>query len=360
MTLISAFMLTSCTGTTETPDVSTGNESQTTTTSQGTPVSASSTPTPAPTLPPTPTPEPGPAKVILSNSADSKGNTHFASSHYGLNITYTGEYITVMNYTTMMKHGDDIALVPEAVEGFEYQAEDLQYYNGLLYYLLYDWDNGVYYLYSYDFKNEPVKVCNSSVYHYEFLNGKIYFTKEFVQGPIYSMDSNGGSEMQITTMRAHSFVIDGQALYFYATDAGTAPGLVKYNLSTNEETTVVFPFYSHNYLVHNGYVYYVLDGTAYRSIHRMSLTDQTVSDIWIEMTDYTISLNISDGMLYILSGSSIYESSLDGSGRTKVYENPDSFTSGLYIFGDRIYATDGYSIIMVEKDGLNPVEFPFN
>jgi hypothetical protein len=322
--------------------------------------SPETTATPEPTATPTPepTPEPGTAKVNLSNSPDSTGNTHYSSAHYGMNVAYGNGYITLMNYMTMLKHGADMKSEPEVIGGFEMQAEDLQFINGLLYFLNYDSSNGVYYLYSYDFENAPVKVSDSTVYHYEFINGTIYFTKEFVQGPIYSMSPDGSGEKQLTDMRAHSFVNDGRALYFYATDAGTAPGLVKYDIATGEESTVVFPFYSHNYLVHGGYVYYVIDGT-YRSIHRMSLAGQSVEDIWLENTDYTISLNISDGELYILSGSSIYKSGLDGSNRTKLYENPDSLQSGLYIFGDRIYCTDGAFYQVILTDGSEYVEFQF-
>ncbi|MDX1359419.1 MAG: DUF5050 domain-containing protein [Clostridia bacterium] len=313
-------------------------------------------PTPEPT--PEPTSELGPASVNLVNSPDSTGNTHHASSHYGLHITYNDEHVIIMNYMTMLQHGADINAEPEASEGFDFQAEDLQYFNGLLYFLYYDSNNGVYYLYSYDFENSPVKVSDSTVYHYEIVNGTVYFTKEFVQGPLFSMNIDGSGETQLTSMRAHSFVNDGQSLYFYATDAGTAPGLVKYDLTTGEETTAVFPFYSHNYLVHGGYAYYVIDGT-YRSIHRINLSDQTVEDIWLEIPDYTISLNITDGELYILSGNSIYKSDLDGSNMMKIYENPDSLQSGLYIFGDRIYCTDGAYYQIVKTDGSEYAEYSF-
>lgn len=362
--LIFALMFTACSDVTDGPSdspVSSSSPSNTsepaqsaqpTADNQQTPApSTSQTPQTTPEATPEPTPEPGPVKVYLENSPDSTGNSHFASSHYGLNISYTGEYITLMNYMTMFLHGDDIYNVPEKIEGFELQAEDLQFHNGLLYFLNYDWDNGVYYLYSYDFENEPAKVTDSTVYHYEFINGTIYFTKEFVQGPIYSMSSDGSGEKQLTTMRAHSFVNDGQALYFYATDAGTAPGLVKYDLGTNEETTVVFPFYSHNYMVHGGYVYYVLDTGTYRSIHRMSLSDQSVEDIWLEMTDYSISLNISDGNLFILAGDGVYKGKLNGSDRVKILEANDYLQSGLYIFGNRIYCTDGGFVYCTLADG---------
>ncbi|MCK5759218.1 MAG: DUF5050 domain-containing protein [Clostridiales bacterium] len=362
VTLILALLLTSCTGTSETQTPIPGGETQSSTSTEVTTSEPASTPilTTEPTPSPTPTPEPGSAKVQLSNSPDSTGNTHFASSHYGLHIAYGNELISMMNYLTILQHGDDIYLLPDSIEDFEYQAEDLQFYSGLLYFLIYDWDNGVYYLYSYDFDNEPVKVSDSTVYHYEFINGKIYFTKEFVQGPIFAMDTNGGSEMQISTMRAHSFVHDDQALYFYATDAGTAPGLVKYDLATNEESIVEFPFYSHNYHVHNGYVYYALDGGTYRSIHRMSLSDQTVTDIWVEMTDWTISMNISDGALYMLVGDSVYKSNLDGSGRTKILQAEDNLQTGLYVFGDRIYCADGAFVYCTLTDGSEVSMFSFN
>jgi len=362
VTLILALLFTSCNGASEIQTPLPDGETQTSMPSETTTSEPASTPIPTieSTPSPTPTPEPGPAKVQLLNSPDSTGNTHFASSHYGLHITYGNELISVMNYLTILQHGDDIYLLPDSIKDFEYQAEDLQFYTGLLYFLLYDWDNSVYYLYSYDYDNEPVKISDSTVYHYEFINGKIYFTKEFYQGPIFSMDLNGGSEMQISTMRAHSFVHSEQAVYFYATDAGTAPGLVKYDLATNEETTVVFPFYSHNYLVHNGYVYYALDGGTYRSIHRMSLSDQTVTDIWVEMTDWTISMNISDGVLYMLVGDSIYKSNLDGSGRTEILKAEDNLQSGLYIFGDRIYCADYDFIYCSKTDGSEVSMFSFN
>lgn len=360
VTLILALLLTSCNGVSETQTPIAGGE--TLTPSEATSSEPASTPMPTmePTPSPTPTPEPGPAKVQLLNSPDSTGNTHFAASHYGLHITYGNDLISMMNYLTILRHGDDIYSLPKSIEDFEYQAEDLQFYNGLLYFLLYDWDNSVYYLYSYDYINEPIKISDSSVYHYEFINDKIYFTKEFVQGPIFAMDPNGGSEMQISTMRAHSFVNEGNAIYFYATDAGTAPGLVKYDLATNEETIVVFPFYSHNYHVHNGYVYYALDGGTYRSIHRMSLSDQTVTDIWVEMTDWTISMNISDGDLYMLVGDSVYKSNLDGSGRTKILMAEDNLQTGLYIFGDRFYCADGTFVYCAFTDGTEVSMFSLN
>ena len=364
ITLILALVFTSCTGTSETPAATDGSKPlETTDQPQNTGAPAATTETPVtsePTPAPESTPEPGPSKVTLTNSPDSTGNTNHASSHYGLHIAYGQEMVTVMSYMTMFNHGGEITRIPDKVEGFELQAEDLQYYNGLLYFLLYDWDNGVYYLYSYDFDSEPVKVSDSTVYHYEFINGKIYFTKEFVQGPIFAMDPNGGSEIQISTMRAHSFVHDDQALYFYATDAGTAPGLIKYDLATNDETTVVFPFYSHNYLVHSGYVYYAIDSGTYRSIHRMSLSNQTVSDIWVEMTDWTISMNISDSVLYMLVGDSVYKSDLDGSGRTEILKAEDNLQSGLYIFGDRIYCADGAFVYCTLTDGSEVSMFAFN
>ncbi len=357
--LVFALLLTSCSPVVE---QSTESPSQSVTPSKTNEPAQTTAPEPtsAPTVTPAPTPEPGQAQVVLSNSSDSTGNTHYASSHYGLHLTYTGEYVTLMNYVTMLQHGEDIYSVPEVIEGFELPAEDIQFNNGLLYFLNYDWDNGVYYLYTYDFENEPTKVSDSTVYHYEFINGLIYFTKEFVQGPIYSMNPDGSGEKQVSIMRAHSFVSDGQALYFYATDAGTAPGLVKYNLGTNEESTIVFPFYSHNYLVHSGYVYYVLDTGIYRSIHRMSLSNQSVTDIWIEMTDYTITLNVSDGMLYMLAGDSVYKSSLDGSGRVKIFQADDFLQSSLYIYGDRAYCTDGMFVYCTLTDGSEVSVFSYN
>ncbi|MCD6321894.1 MAG: DUF5050 domain-containing protein, partial [Clostridiales bacterium] len=358
---ILALLLTSCNGAAETQTPITGGKTQTSTPAEVTGSEPASTPMSIiePTPSPTPTPEPGLAKVQLLNSPDSTGNTHFASSHYGLHIAYGNDLISMMNYLTILQHGDDIYLLPDSIEDFEYQAEDLQFYNGILYFLIYDWDNSVYYLYSYDFDNEPVKVSDSAVYHYEFINGKIYFRKEFTQGPIFSMDPNGGNEIQISTMRAHNFVHSEQAIYFFATDAGTAPGLVKYDLTTNEETTVVFPFYSHNYLVHNGYVYYTLDSGNYRSIHRMALSDQSETDIWVEMTDWTISMNISDGALYMLVGDSIYKSNLDGSGRIKIFMAEDNLQTGLYIFGDRIYCADGAFVYCTLTDGSEVSMFAF-
>jgi Tol biopolymer transport system component len=258
-----------------------------------------------------------------------------------------------------MRHGEAIGQAPVVIEGFGYQGEDVQSYNGKLYFLMYDFNNGVYYLYSYDYESPPVKVTQSTVYHYEFVGSTIYYTKDFVQGPIYAMNIDGSGEKQLTQMRAHSFSIDGGSIYFYATDAGTAPGLVRYNIASGEETTVVFPFFSHNYLVFEGYAYYVNDGT-YRSIHRVNLSNQAVEDLWVEISDYTISLNISDGMLYILTGSGIYKSNLDGSGRSLVYEADESLQTGIYIFGDRIYVTDGYDIIVVDKNNGSSHSYPMN
>jgi len=315
------------------------------------------TASPGPSSEPTPEPESAVSKVTLTNSSDSTGNFQYQAAHYGLHIAYTGEYIELMSYMTLLQHGGDIAAEPVVLEGFEYQAEDLQSYNGRLYFLQYDFDNGVYYLYSYDYENPPVKVTDSTVYHYEFIDGRIYYTKDFVQGPIYSMAIDGSDEKQLTQMRAHSFASEGNSLYFYATDAGTAPGLVKYNISTGEETTVVFPFYSHNYLIHGGYAYYVNEGT-YRSIHRVNLANQTVEDLWLEISDYTISMNISDGMLYILTSSGIYKSNTDGSGRTLLYEAVEYLQTGLYIFGDRIYVTDGYDVIVIDRDDGTSYSYP--
>ena len=360
-------MLTACSGTSEslTPaptPVGTGKPTATANPNMSDEPASTleSTQEPTPTPTPEPTPEPGPANVSLVNSPDSTGNTHYAASHYGLHITYGNELVTVMNYMIMFRHGADHAKVPDKVEEFEFQAEDLQYFNGLLYFLNYDFNNGVYYMYSYDFENPPVKIGDTTVYHYEFINGTIYFTKEFVQGPIYSMNPDGSGETQVTTMRAHSFVHEGSNIYFYATDAGTAPGLVQYNLATNEESTIVFPFYSHNYLVHGGYVYYSLDSGSYRSIHRMSISDQNVEDIWLEMTDFTISLNISDGDLYLLVGDSVYKSALDGGNRVKVLQADEGLQTGLYIFGNRIYCADYSFIYCSTTDGSELSLFSFN
>lgn len=298
-------------------------------------------------------------KVTLMNGSNSAGNTAYSASHYNLHITYTGEYVELINYTSLMRHGEAIGQAPVVIEGFEYQGEDVQSYNGKLYFLMYDYNNSVYYLYSYDYENPPAKVTQSTVYHYEFIGSTIYYTKDFVQGPIYSMNLDGSGEKQLTQMRAHSFSIDGGSIYFYATDAGTAPGLVRYNIASGEETTVVFPFFSHNYLVFEGYAYYVNDGT-YRSIHRVNLANQAVEDLWLEIGDYTVSLNISDGMLYILTSSGIYKSNPDGSGRTLVYEADESLQTGIYIFGDRIYVTDGYDIIVVDRNDGSSHSYPMN
>lgn len=362
--LISGLILTSCTGTTETAQNNADNkptENTGQTQSTDAPVATdAATAEPTPETTPEPTPEPGVTKIALTNTPDSTGNTAYSASHYGLHIAYGQEMVTVMNYMTMFNHGGEIARVPDKVEGFEYQAEDLQYYNGFLYFLIYDFDTGAYNLYKYDGENPPEKVCDSTVYHYEFINGTIYFMKEFYQGPIYSMNPDGSGETQLTTMRAHSFVNDGQSLYFYSTDAGTAPGLVKYNIGTGEETTVIFPFYSHNYLVHGGYIYYSVDSGTYRSIHRASLANQTVEDIWLEMTDFTISMNISDGMLYLLVGDSVYKSGIDGSNRVKILQAEEGLQTGLYIFGDRIYCMDYSFIYCVKTDGSETNMFSLN
>ena len=357
--LATALLFTSCTKATDNSAKPTQTEkTQTQEPTETQTPDASAEPTAEPTASPEPENE-GPEKVVLSNSGDSTGNSQYAAAHYGLHTAYNGEYINLMNYDKLLVHGNDISFAPVLVEGFTYQAEDLQYHNGLLYFLVYDFDLGAYHMYSYDYENPPAKVTESTVYHYEFINGKIYFTKEFYQGPIYSMSIDGSGETELTQMRSHGFTTDGNMIYFYSTDAGTAPGIVEYNPSTNEETIVVFPFYSHNFIAHNGYIYYVYDGT-YRSIHRVKISDQTVEDLWLEITDYTISLNISDGELYILSGYDIYKSNLDGSNRTKIFENTDSLQTGLYIFGNRIYATDGYSIIVIDRNDGTYHTFPMN
>ncbi len=319
--------------------------------------------TPSPVPSPDTTTEPdsltGIEKVVLTNGANSTGNTSFNSAHYGLHITYTGEYVTFINYTTLMQHGADLEKEPIVFQGFEYQGEDVQAYRDKLYFLMYDYEKGEYYLYSYDYENPPVKVTESTVYHYEFAGDTIYYTKEFVQGPIYSMNTDGSGEMQLTQMRAHSFVIEEGSIYFYATDAGTAPGLVKYDIATKEESILVFPFYSHNYLVSGGYAYYVNEGT-YRSIHRVNLSNQTVEDLWMEIPDYTISMNMSDGILYIHTDYAIYKCNPDGSNRTLLYESAEYLKTGMYIFGDRIYVTDEYDIIVVNKNDGTVYSYPLN
>lgn len=161
-------------------------------------------------------------------------------------------------------------------------------------------------------------------------------------------------------MRAHDFVHEGSLIYFFSTDAGTAPGLVEYNISTGEEKTVIFPFYSHNYLVHGGYVYYSIDSGSLRSIHRASISTQEVEDLWLEITDFTISLNISDGNLYMLVGDSVYKSGLDGSGRTKLLQAEDYLRTGLYIFGDRIYCMDDSFVYCQKTDGSETNMFSFS
>lgn len=195
LSLVLAAALSSCSGSSENEPSKTDAAGEPTAVPAETsePVATSPADTAEPTATPTPepTPEPGPAGVTLSNSPDSTGNTNFASSHYGLHISYENEYVTIMNYMTMFRHGADSSRTPDKVEGFDMQAEDLQYFNGLLYFLNYDFENGVYYLYSYDFENPPVKVSDSTVYHYEFIDGTIYFMKEFYQGPIYSMNTDG-------------------------------------------------------------------------------------------------------------------------------------------------------------------------
>ncbi|MFO7611384.1 MAG: DUF5050 domain-containing protein [Clostridia bacterium] len=302
--------------------------------------------------------EQGLSKVVLVNDANSTGNNHFTAAHYGLHSAYTGEYVVFVNYMTLLKHGGDHSLAPEAAEGFQYQGEGLQFHNGLLYFMLYDFNVGEYYLYSYDFEHDPVKVMNSTVYCYEFINGKLYFTKQFVQGPIFSFDMASGEERQVTEYRAHDFTSDGNDIYFYATDAGTAPGLVKYDLSTNVESTLVFPFFSHNYMVHGNYIYYVNENSATRSIHRMSMSDQSILDIAVDIYENTISLNISDGVLYILTENGIKSCGLDGGGMTTIYESEDYLSRGLHIFGDRIYFTDGSYLYMIKKDGTDSIYFP--
>ncbi|MBN2557921.1 MAG: DUF5050 domain-containing protein [Clostridia bacterium] len=313
---------------------------------------------PSPEPSPSPAAEQGISKVVLVNDANSTGNNHFTAAHYGLHSAYTGEYVVFINYMTLLRHGGDHSLAPEAVEGFQYQGEGLLFHDGLLYFMIYDFNVGEYYLYSYDFENEPVKVMDSTVYYYEFINGKLYFTKQFVQGPIFSYDMASGEERQVTKYRAHDFTSDGNDIYFYATDAGTAPGLVKYDLSTNVESTLVFPFFSHNYLVHGNYIYYVNENSATRSIHRMSMSDQSILDIEADIYENTISLNISDGILYILTENGIKSCGLDGNGMTAIYESEDYLSRGLHIFGDRIYFTDGSYLYMIKKDGTDPVYFP--
>ncbi|HRX43482.1 MAG TPA: DUF5050 domain-containing protein [Clostridia bacterium] len=357
--VVISMLLTACQDQGEKSPSSEPSESNAVTPSPAASTAPGNTPVTSQSPEPTPVPEDGVQKVILTNGSDSRGNTAFSASHYNLHITYTGEYVELVNYMSLMRHGNDIEKAPVAVDGFEYQGEDVQFYNGKLYFLLYDYNTGVYYLYSYDYENPPSKVTESTVYHYEFVGGTIYYTKEFVQGPIYSMNLDGSGEKQLTQMRAHSFCIDGGSIYFYATDAGTAPGLVRYNIASGEETTVIFPFFSHNYLVFEGYAYYVNEGT-YRSIHRVNLSNQAVEDLWLEIGDYTVSLNISDGMLYILTGSGIFKSNLDGSGRTQIYEAYDYLQTGLYIFGDRIYVTDGYDIIVVDRNDGTSFAFPMN
>jgi len=357
--IVLALLLSACTGNNESESSPTPGQQTAPATQTQEPASATSeptatpeaTPSSEPTTEPDPTEEPasGPERVDLTNGSDSTGNSQYQASHYGLHVTYDGNYVNIMNYTELLQHGADITAEPVTFEGFEYQAEDLQFHNGLLYFLVYDFDLGAYNLYAYDYENEPVKVTESTVYHYEFINGKIYYTKEFYQGPIYSMNPDGSGETELTQMRSHGFTTDGNIIYFYSTDAGTAPGIVAYNPSTQEETTVVFPFYSHNFIVYNGYIYYVYEGT-YRSIHRISLSDQSIEDLWLEMTDFTISMNISDGMLYILSGNSIYKCNPDGSNREKLFENEEPFKTGLYIFGDRMYTTDGYDIWVIDRN----------
>ncbi len=325
----------------------------------------SSQPTSTVTVTTSSTPEPTTSvptleKVVLSNSSDSIGNHHFSSSHYGLHIVYTGKYITFVNYMTMLQHGNDSTMEPTIFNDFEYQAEGLQYYNGLLYFMLYDFEVGEYYLYTYDFENEPIKLMDSTVYSYLFVNGKLYFTKEFVQGPIYSYDLASKEETSLTNFRAHDFTTDGNDLYFFATDAGTAPGLVKYSLSTDEESTVIFPFYSHIYLVHGGYVYYVQENSYDSSVHRLSLNDGTIVDIAVELSGYSFTLNISDNLLYLQSENYIKTFSLDGTNETLIYESSEYLSKGIYIIGDRIYFTDGYDIYMIKKDGSSLVYFPLN
>lgn len=360
----SLFLFSSCsdeksenTKETTTKTVQTSSSEKTTTTTSAITSASSSATTQAPE---TTTAGPSLQKVILSNGSSDVGNYNSAFAHLDFNVSYNGEYVSFINWDTMYFHGDDIYMQPEKVDGFVQRSLEPKYYNGNLYYIVdEDGTNSIYYLYSWDFNNDPVKVTEQPVYTFIILNNQVFFTEEFVQGPLYALDLSTKQTKIVSEYSAMSFISDGKDLYFKSSNVGTAPGIVKIDMDTSEESIVLFPFYSNNFIVFDGYVYYEGSTGNLINISKQKFLEETPTVI-VELEDYAVSLNISEGRLYYQTENFINSCDLDGNDIAVIHEGNGELKRGTYIIGDRIYFRDYDKYYMVKKDGSDLVELYFD
>ncbi|MBN2852655.1 MAG: DUF5050 domain-containing protein [Clostridia bacterium] len=297
-------------------------------------------------------------KVVLKNTDQSAGNYNASFSHFDFNLTYNDDFVIIINWESLYYHGKDISSPPVRDISFSQKALEPKMHEGKMYYLVEDGYTSNYYLYSWDFINQPVKMTDQKVYTFMIVNNQIIFTEDFVQGPLFSLNLADSTVSQLTQNRVHNFTSDGKDVYYKSTDVGNAPGLVRYDMITKEETIAVFPFFSSNYLVLGNDVYYEEDSNGKRNIIRQSLEDQSLV-ILKSLDEYTITLNISDGELYIQTESNISTCHLDGTESEIIYEGND-LKRGNFIIGNRIYFADYNSrMMMIDKDGTNFTELLF-
>ncbi len=298
-------------------------------------------------------------KVVLSNSTNVGGNYNFNFSPYGLNISYNGEYVVIVNWQTLYLHGNDTNFPLVKDEKFSQVAGEFTYHNGNLYYLVEDGYSTEYYLYSWNFENDSVKVSDTPIKDYLILNNQVIFTTDFFAEPLHMINLDNGSVSRLTQSSANEFTTDGVNLYYRSDDFGNAPGLIKYDVLTQEESLLIFPFYSQNFIVHNGYIYYESEDFDNNNIIRQSLTDETITIIQ-EINTNAVSINISDDILYFQTDSYIKSCNLDGTETKLIYQSENTINIGTFIIGDRIYFNDGISYYMIKKDGSNFVQLDFD
>jgi len=298
-------------------------------------------------------------KVKLSNQYNVGGNYNYNFDYYDFNISYNGEYVIMVNWQSMYLHGKDISMQPVLLEGFNQHAQYLQFYNGKLYYLVDESGTGEYYLYSWDFKNNPVKLLEDSLTYYLILNNEIIYRTEYLSSPLYVLDLSNNSISQLSESYARSFTTDGTDIYYISDDFGNADGLIKHDMNTQEDSIVVFPFYSTNFIVHNNYLYYEYENSInYMDISREDFTDLTATKIQ-DLENDTVSLNISDDKLYFQTEFAIKSCELNGTDIQFVYTSETQLKNGTFIIGDRIYFHDGLNIYMIKKDGSDFVKLTF-
>jgi len=298
-------------------------------------------------------------KVQLSNKYNVGGNYNYNFDYYDFNISYNGEYIIMIDWQSMFLHGKDINMQPVLLEGFNQHAQYLHFYNGKLYYLVDESGTGEYYLYSWDFKNNPVKLLEDPLTSYLILNNEIIYRTEYLSSPLYVLDLSNNSISQLSESCARNFTTDGTDIYYISDDFGNADGLIKHDMNTQEDVIVVFPFYSNNFIVHDNYLYYEYEN----SINYMDISREDFNDLsFIKIQDIeqdTASLNISDDRLYFQTEFAIKSCELNGTDIQFIYTSETSLNNGTFIIGDRIYFRDDLNIYMIKKDGSDFVKLNF-